>query len=495
MPTTSSATISTNSSITLARGARLSRHLAPYLVAPVLALMVIPACDMTDDTADDGPHSVQCGQATIDMGVSRVAYELFDLTTGSVWATPDFTPEEFAALEISADWAKNQPREASISGSRFARSPDCGNDGEFTEAEISGKPMQHIANLLGPGQVFDESGLLFGNQVGKYHEIDYRTGDTLFVLVAPDGARYVRVSRDAQRTGDNPTVPAGWTLTSYTLTEDMTVDLSGSIDVLRTDNQDSFQGPLADDIELAAYGVRDSIRGVRTCELMELAIVGDSITFVAWNEGGMHDCPDEWLAQVDRTLYGVGGPRWRSIDALAEIDSDGHTVPDVEPDIEPDVAEVPAGLGYDMVRVAEVPFLPVADLEQQLGITIETVADIPVPVRQGLLAESIASDGYQVYEVSRALRTRMSHHAGAQIFAIDDGQCRYAMKFYTSVVDPELTDETAIATLGQRFAQLPVGFSFEVVTLEEDLIVTDTDGTAYVMADEFGNSYDRFECQ
>lgn len=463
-----------------------SRSLWSRLILPT-ALILSVACETTE-----GPRSVECGPPTIDSNDGdRLFYEIFDLDTGAVWGTPEFTPEEFAALKLPEGYLKNQPREASVDSGQFARSPDCANDGEFTEEELFGKDFQHVVNLLSPGQPFDESGLLNGSQVFKYQRVEFLPGRDLYVLISPDGARYVRVSRDAVRSVETPTVPAGWSLTSYLITENLTVELAGTIDVLRADNQDSFQGPIAGDIALTDHGVRQSIRGVRTCELMELAIVDDILTFVAWNEGFLHDCPDEWLAAVDRTRYGVGGPRWRSIDAIEQLDSDGHTIPEPE-EI---VAEVPSGLGYDMLKAAEVPFIPIADLEVQLGITIETIEDIPVPVRQNLLADAISSDGYQVFEVARAEYTSMTHHAGAQIFTLNDGQCRYAMKFYTNVTDPELTDEAAIATLGQRFTQLSPEFSFEVITLEEDLVIAEVDGTAHVIADEFGNSYDRYTCQ
>ena len=97
-------------------------------------------------------------------------------------------------------------------------------------------------------------------------------------------------------------------------------------------------------------------------------------------------------------------------------------------------------------------------------------------------------------EVSREFPTEFVHYAGQQVFVLNDGQCDYAMKYYTSVFDPELVNEEAVATLGERFRFLPDDFTFSVKTFDEDLIITEDQGTQYVIADEFGNSYDRFRC-
>lgn len=229
----------------------------------------------------------------------------------------------------------------------------------------------------------------------------------------------------------------------------------------------------------------DTVRGLRICELNELFIAEDSLALRVWNDVGLHDCPDEWLAAIDRDMYAVGGPRWRSADKVTPIDG----VPDLgEPQ------EIPAGLGYQMVEAAVVQFLPLAALEQQFGITIETLDDIPIEVRRMILDMTLRSEGYNVSEVQREFSTEFVHNAGQRVFVIDDGECQYAMKYYTSIIDEALVDEDAVATLGDRFSQLPEGFSFSVETFDEDLVIVENNGLQYVMTDEFGNSYDRFAC-
>lgn len=229
-----------------------------------------------------------------------------------------------------------------------------------------------------------------------------------------------------------------------------------------------------------------SQRGVRICELNELFVSGETLSLRVWNDVGLHDCPDAWLAAIDRDVYAVGGPRWRSIDEATPIDG----VPDLGTP-----QEVPAGLGYEMVEAAVVELFPIAALEGQLGITIETLDDIPLEVRRMILSNTLLSTGYAVTEVQREFQTEFVYHAGKPVFVLDDGACQYAMKYYTSIVDPELVDEDAIATLGERFTQLPAGYSFSVQSFESDLVIREDSGVQYVMTDEFGNSYDRFGCE
>ncbi len=72
----------------------------------------------------------------------------------------------------------------------------------------------------------------------------HRCGRTLWILVSPDGTPYVRISRDFNRTSETPTIPEGWLLEPYRLSEPLTVMLPNPTENLRGDNEDSFQGPV-----------------------------------------------------------------------------------------------------------------------------------------------------------------------------------------------------------------------------------------------------------
>jgi len=198
----------------------------------------------------DATPIVTCGVPTVDEGEYDVYFEVNDLKNNAVWGSAAFTIEEFEAINLPWRWHKNQPREGMVDGGFFSRSPDCAEDGAFTEQEMYDQPWQHIVNLVSLGEALDDEGLLSLNRVYKHHEILFSAGRTLTVLSSPAGEDFVLVSRDAQRTSEVPTLPTGWTLSLHPLTQDLWVSLSGTVDNIRADNEDSFQGPLPADLSL-----------------------------------------------------------------------------------------------------------------------------------------------------------------------------------------------------------------------------------------------------
>ncbi len=58
------------------------------------------------------------------------------------------------------------------------------------------------------------------------------------------------ISRDIERTKDDPQLPDRLKFEEIELSEDTTVNLSGRIEVIRTDNNDSFQGPLEREFDI-----------------------------------------------------------------------------------------------------------------------------------------------------------------------------------------------------------------------------------------------------
>ncbi len=80
--------------------------------------------------------------------------------------------------------------------------------------------------------------------VRKYHEITYNAGSILVLLVAPSGDVYFRIGRNANRVSDQPTIPDLWRLVEYTTPEKLVIELFEGNLVIRTDNEDSFQGPV-----------------------------------------------------------------------------------------------------------------------------------------------------------------------------------------------------------------------------------------------------------
>lgn len=81
--------------------------------------------------------------------------------------------------------------------------------------------------------------------MSKSHEISFDPGRTLSLLVSPEGDVYVLVSRDAGRTSDHPTVPAGWKIIDHVVPDGYTTRLADETLVIRMDNEDSYQGAVS----------------------------------------------------------------------------------------------------------------------------------------------------------------------------------------------------------------------------------------------------------
>jgi pimeloyl-ACP methyl ester carboxylesterase len=173
-----------------------------------------------------------------------VGFEIMEITDDGIkaWLSSGLTQEEFEAIDLPAGWFKNQPREAVADGARFYGSP--GADGVDVEAEHFGHEWFHSATVVGMGQQLDDEGLLTASTVEKDHEISFGPGATVTLLVSPDDERYVLVSRDADRTSDEPTIPPGWELVEEPAPDGVTFRLDGQTRVIRADNEDSFQGPV-----------------------------------------------------------------------------------------------------------------------------------------------------------------------------------------------------------------------------------------------------------
>lgn len=180
---------------------------------------------------------------------ANVGYELIDLVRKEVWLTVEFTPGEFAEFSAPLLWIKNQPREGVSDGGRFLRSPGCSQPGQFTYLHAFGKEFLNVVRLKEMNKSADVDGLIRETILEKYHIMTYIAGRTVSILQNPSGEQFILVSRDAYRTSDTFALPEGWSIDEYELTEDLEVDLSGRVSVLRTENEDSYQGPLPSNLD------------------------------------------------------------------------------------------------------------------------------------------------------------------------------------------------------------------------------------------------------
>ena len=110
----------------------------------------------------------------------------------------------------------------------------------------SGHTWRHVATVTETGISLDEEGLLSGNRINKFHEIAFEAGRTLWIIVFPEGKSYVRVSRDAGRTSDMPTIPNSWQYLEHVTPEELVIQLPHETLNIRADNEDSFQGPVSE---------------------------------------------------------------------------------------------------------------------------------------------------------------------------------------------------------------------------------------------------------
>ena len=181
---------------------------------------------------------------------SRVGFEILEIqspTSIRAWISPEITFEEFEALEVDPGWIKNQPRESEECGpdeGRFIKSPDSTEDGDILTEEFYGFNWFHSATVTETNISLDDEGLLNGNMVRKFHELTYNAGSCLVLLISPEGDVYFRIGRDANRVSDEPPIPNLWRLEEYTTPEKLVIELFEENLVIRTDNEDSFQGPV-----------------------------------------------------------------------------------------------------------------------------------------------------------------------------------------------------------------------------------------------------------
>jgi hypothetical protein len=196
---------------------------------------------------------VVCPQAPAqENGVKKVGYEILQIKSFNeiiAWASKDITREQFDAIELPLGWFKNQPREVEMDGAKFLNSPGQ-KEGVHVRAKHFGHEWLHVATVKMAGRRrLDPQGLLVGSTVLKDHVVQFDSGRTVVLLVSPKGEVFPRITRDANRTREKPKLPQQWRLIGHKLARDVEFKLIGESIVIRTDNQDSFQGPVDFDFE------------------------------------------------------------------------------------------------------------------------------------------------------------------------------------------------------------------------------------------------------
>lgn len=207
-----------------------------FLYSPILLIMVllIPSCEPEDDTL------IEVTQKPV------VGFEIMQITGNEIiaWAAIDLSQEAFDSISLPQGWFKNQPRELMFDSGEFARSPNDTIDGELKQEEHFGHVWKHVASVIEWNIELDEQGLLSGNLINKYHKITFKAGRKLKILTSPEGDRYVLLTRDFNRFSDETSLPDSWQQKDSVIMEDLTIQLPNPTMNIRTDNEDSYQGPI-----------------------------------------------------------------------------------------------------------------------------------------------------------------------------------------------------------------------------------------------------------
>ncbi|THB79526.1 MAG: hypothetical protein D6B25_01195 [Desulfobulbaceae bacterium] len=177
-------------------------------------------------------------------------YELVNLAGREVWATGDWNPESFEDFSLPFHWLlwfKNDPRIPLSDNGVFLKSPGC-PEGHYNYMYVFGKQFVQVVRLHSVGKRVDDQGLIRRTELEKYHTLRYSAGRSVSVLTSPDREKFIGVSKSLESSSEPPILPKGWLLTQHIFTEEIQVKLLGNVSVLRLSNKDSYQGPLAEDL-------------------------------------------------------------------------------------------------------------------------------------------------------------------------------------------------------------------------------------------------------
>ena len=216
------------------------------LVGAFVIALSISACS-------GGGEVEECVARPLTPSGTRQGFELIDIPSGRVWLTREWEVADFQSFALPLTWSlwrKNDPRTGAASQGKFLRSPGCAL-GEFTYMRAHGREFLHVVNLENLGKEPEGTdGLILEVSLNKHHTLTFDEGGPIEILTNPAGERFVLIARTLEDVADTPTLPDGWTLTRARLAQDFTVQLDGEVRVLRTDNEDSFQGPLPADVSV-----------------------------------------------------------------------------------------------------------------------------------------------------------------------------------------------------------------------------------------------------
>lgn len=204
----------------------------------------------------------------------------------------------------------------------------------------------------------------------------------------------------------------------------------------------------------------DNMRDVRFCEIFFIKVKGEMKELHVYNPTGLNNmaetgdaCPDELVNKID-------------LKGLKE-----HYKMD--------------GIYYNKPRhwMIDKITLPVGAKRNFDGMDWYWMASSHMPAKREM------KPGFLTYKHAPVERkSEITFRAGKPVYLLDDPEGKvWVMKTYRN--DYGQTYEN-LKDLGSRYKKLPEGYSLRIMTLEKDLVLKPTEGTATVMQDEFENTFD-----
>lgn len=207
----------------------------------------------------------------------------------------------------------------------------------------------------------------------------------------------------------------------------------------------------------STQSVSGELRNVRYCEIIPVTRKGRTLTAWVYNTLGLNDCPaDEWNALTEEQVneaYGsmsakLNGPRYWVIDKLVGSGSTN------------------TGQRFTFG-----------------GIEMELRGNVETKLREGTVGDKF----YVPNQVHR--NTVYTYKAGQPVYELTSPQGDvYIMQSYSQIKDKSLSIDD-LDSLGSRL-KLPQGWTYTTRTISEDYELVTT-GLAYVINDDFYNSYQR----
>lgn len=215
----------------------------------------------------------------------------------------------------------------------------------------------------------------------------------------------------------------------------------------------------ADDQKPEPIKLIENVRGSRYCELIVVKGPLRDLDVNVYNTMGCSDCPADSWNQIDADKLAKelqarrvvkNGPRFFLMDKIGQYRSAPNKV-------------------------------TLGGMEMVLRATIQVT---PRKIIQG------KNKPYEENSVNRS--TYFGFNKGQEEYFLKHDGTTYVMQSFGQIVDPQL-QEKDLKTLGKRL-KLPPGWTYEVRTLTEDLILTTRKtGVAIVIQDELENTYQRID--